>query len=435
MADKKMEKGFCPFCGKEFSGDHDNCPFCGQNLKPYKDDLGPVLDKIQTATNIDMKSLKVRVTMSIVIFILVFAGALVIFDYYEKNKPVPEPEPEPVVPEGLVVELRTDGYLDLMDDFVTKDLVVLPLYDPDLRLNISLSEKYRDNGYTKIMWSVQTDYYNDDNPMNPFYVKVTKESTDLSDMYSVTWDNLRVGRFAVTASCYLEDGEVDIIKGWGNYHGSFSKTYKWNFGDRDFSIDYNMSTDLVNECLLADLRDRVDKQSISSMRDYVSDGMYISELGSKLRSAYDKSFSYSDVNFADFVLSFVQTCFPDVYDSYNYRVSDYWAYPAETILWGCGDDEDRAILYCSILKDAGMDVGLLLYPDTTITAVRLDTSLSPIHDYAKTVRGLYTTYTIADTSSDLGIGRIRDHHDVSEDGRSIIYNGTEYLTQDRLLVI
>ena len=78
--DKRGGKGFCPFCGSEFEGDRDECPNCGQDIRQYNDDLGPVLDRIQTATNIDMKSPKVRITMSIAIFMVVFVAALLVLN-------------------------------------------------------------------------------------------------------------------------------------------------------------------------------------------------------------------------------------------------------------------------------------------------------------------------------------------------------------------
>ena len=125
VAKNKPEQGFCPFCGRSFGGDHDVCPFCGQNLKMYKDDLGPIMNSIQTATNIDMKSPKVRITMSVVIFLLAFAGALVIFDYYDSN--FNSNNEDALVPEGIVIDLQNNGYLDLVDDFANQNMWMVSL--------------------------------------------------------------------------------------------------------------------------------------------------------------------------------------------------------------------------------------------------------------------------------------------------------------------
>jgi len=421
---KKSDKGFCPFCGMSFSGDHDNCPFCGQDLKMYKDDLGPIMDSIQTATNIDMKSPKVRITMSVVIFVLVFAGVLVVFDYYDTHFNVPAEEEEPVIPIGIMVEIQNNGYLDLTEDFATYDINVLPLYDPELKLQFSLNSKY-EGRYYKVVWQVMTDTFNDSNMRNPFYQKVTKEAPGSSDITKVIWDNVCIGRFMITANCYTPDEQCEVFVGEGIYYGKLIKSYSWTYNGTSMSFDYTMSSDEVRNCLNADLKERVDQQSVSSIKEYIADSLSITELDNKLKSLYNRNYRYSEAGYADFVLSFVQSCFPAVFDSYNYHVSDFWAYPTETILNGCGDDEDRAILFCAIMKDAGLNVGILTFPESTIAAVEVDLNDSYIGTYAKTVRGLFSLYAVADTSSDLGLGILRPYYDVSDDGRTLYYNGEE----------
>ncbi|MBP5684845.1 MAG: transglutaminase domain-containing protein [Candidatus Methanomethylophilaceae archaeon] len=423
VAKKKAEKGFCPFCGRSFGGDHDVCPFCGQNLKMYKDDLGPIMNSIQTATNIDMKSPKVRITMSVVVFLLAFAGALVVFDYYDNNfNPANQ---EVIVPEGIVIDLQNNGYLDLVDDFANQNIKVLPLYDPELKLQFDINPRYQGD-YDRIVWNVMTESYNDTNMKNPFYQKVTKDRSNSDDIYSVVWDNLCLGRFWITAECYSDDG-CDVFVGSGTYYGKMPKTYSWTYNGKPMTFDYIMSADEVKACLTADLNIRLDQQSRMPMTSYVSENDSIKELNNKLLSLYNKGVDkqYTDADYADFVLSFIQSCFPEVFDSYNYRVSDYWAYPTETLFRGCGDDEDRAILYCAIMKAAGMNVGILSFPEATIAAVEVNLDESFIGTYAKTVRGLEGNYTIADTTSELRLGELRPYYGVSEDGRTLYYNGEE----------
>ena len=427
---QKSDKGFCPFCGMSFSGDHDDCPFCGQNLKMYKDDLGPIMGSIQTATNIDMKSPKVRITMSVVIFLLAFAGALLVFQYYDANFNTPAEPEEVIIPEGLMVELQTGGYLDLTQDFASQDIKVQPLYDPDLKFRFYLNEKYQDN-YQKVIWQVTTESYSSTNMKNPFYQKVTKDASETDSIDSVVWDNVGIGKFHITADCYTSEGENIVLMGTGVYYGKLEKSYSWTYNGTKMSFDYTMSSDEVKKCLNMDLTARLDQQSISSVKDYVIDGQSIADLNTKLKSLYNKNYRFSEAGYADFVLSFVQSCFPDIYDSYNYHVPNFWAYPAETILNGCGDDEDRAILFCSILKDAGLKVGILTFPDSTIAAVEVDLSDSYIGTYAKTVKELYNRYTVADTDSDLRLGELRSYYDISDDG-TLYYNGQEIHGKYRL---
>jgi len=421
----KNQKVFCPFCGKAFRGDHNYCPFCGQDIRPYKDDLGPVMSKIQSATNIDMKSTKVRVLMSLTIFVLVFGGSMFILDnYYNHVSDPPAQDVDVVEPDpgamGKMVELRTGGYLDLTEDFLTGDLRALPLYDPELKLKMSLADRNQKD-YSKIVWIVQTDSYNNANTKNPFYQKVTKVSASGADIYSVTWDNLEIGGFTVIASCYMEDGTCDVYRGNGIYYGKYTTAFEWTYDYTRFKLQFSMSSDDVRSCLNIDPRSRLDLQSRSSMLDFITDNQVISDLQSSLKTLYLDNYGYTDIGYTGFVLSFVQTCFPTVYDSFNYRVTDYWAYPMETLLWGCGDDEDKAILFSAIMKVAGKEIGLIVLPETTVAAVQLD--LSGYEGEMATVRGLYRSYVVADTDSDLALGEIRPYYVISSDGRTIYYNG------------
>lgn len=432
-SNKRKGKGFCPFCGMEFSGDHENCPFCGQDLRQYTDDLGPIMESIQTATNIDMKSPKARLGMSIIIFILVFAGALVLFDFYERSQDnvVPEDDDEPIHTDGLMVEVGPNSYLDLTGDFITEDLIMNPVFDPDLKFSIHLNDSYQGR-YTKIVWVVQTDSFNSTNTKDPFYQKVTKERGSSSDIYGVTWDNAPMGRFWISAECFINDTSSEVLAGKGIFYGPLTAKYNWTYKDVSLSMEYEMSSDIVKECLSVDLKERVANQSKALMSDYISDSMAVKDLEKNLRSLFTMNFRYSDIDYTDFVLSFVQTCFPDIYDSYNYRVDDFWALPTEIVFTGCGDDEDRAILFCSILKSAGMKTGVIVLPQTVMAAVLLDIDESPIVQYAERVKGLYgRMFTVADTSSDLGLGLVRPSYDFSDDGMSVRYNGTRILILDR----
>ena len=424
MTERREEIGFCPFCNSKFDGDVDICPNCGQDIRQYKDDLGPVLDKIQTVTNIDMKSTKARVGMCILIFILVFAGALVIMDSYDRHHTEPDPEP---VPEGIIVNVTGYGYMDLTGDFASGRMNVIPLYNPDLRLSISLANDLGDR-YYRIMWVVETESYNADNPKNPFYMKVTKDRSGSSSIDTVTWENVNVGRFTITADCYTESGECDVFIGNGTFYGSYSTTYEWTYDGRAYSIKYTMSSDDVRTCLNYNLRDRTDMQTTAPMTDFVVGGKAISDLDERLMSAYKRYHDFSPESYADFVLSFVQQCFPFEYDSFNYKVEDYWAYPTETILWGCGDDEDRAILYCAIMEDSesitNEEIGtaLIQLPETTIAGI---TSDEPIPKGMRFIMYADEGYIVADTGSDLQLGKIRDIYSISDDGTTVYYNGEE----------
>ena len=65
---------------------------------------------------------------------------------------------------------------------------------------------------------------------------------------------------------------------------------------------------------------------------------------------------------ADVALSIVHENVAYATDQEMHGVSDYWQYPAETLLSGKGDCEDQALLLASLLEALGMDTVLVIEP-------------------------------------------------------------------------
>ena len=61
------------------------------------------------------------------------------------------------------------------------------------------------------------------------------------------------------------------------------------------------------------------------------------------------------------VMCFVQDAITYQTDSGQYGVSEYWAYPIETLYSGKGDCEDTAILFCALGSKLGLDTGLVSF--------------------------------------------------------------------------
>jgi len=413
MTEKKDAAVFCPFCGKGYTGDYNICPKCGQNLKPYKDDLNPILNKIQDATNIDMKSTKVRIVSAVLIFIIAFLACLAIITFVDN---LPEPTPE-----GYSITV-TNGYIALDGDFATDAFSVTPIYEPDLKLKVDLNQSMASR-YSKIVWVLKTDEYNSSGSKNPFYLKVTKEKSKDPSMNSVTWSSVRVGGFTITASCYTDSGSTEVYEGFGVYHGPMSYESKWTYAGKDNSIQVTMTSEAVDECLSYDSLKRTEKQMTTEITEFIIDDSTISNLNSKLRSLFSKNYEYSDARYADYVLSFVSSCIPNEYDSFLYGVQDYWAYPSECLFKGCGDDEDRAILFSSLMKAAGFDTGLLLLPDRVVSAVVIDTSSKELGYTPLYIRSGSVSYLVADVESE-GIGLLGAGYS-TDSGKSIMYNGVD----------
>jgi hypothetical protein len=77
------------------------------------------------------------------------------------------------------------------------------------------------------------------------------------------------------------------------------------------------------------------------------------------------------------------------------------------------------------MKASGMNVGILSFPEDTIAAVEVNLDDSFIGTYAKTVRDSSGIYTVADTSSELRLGELKPYYGISEDGKTLFYNGME----------
>ena len=90
-------------------------------------------------------------------------------------------------------------------------------------------------------------------------------------------------------------------------------------------------------------------------------------LADRLMAAYGNPGNTS--GFADFVLCFVQSCFPSGSDSYIYSQPVYWAFPSETLYKGIGDSGDLAVLTASILRSCGYDAGIAVIHGEAFVAV------------------------------------------------------------------
>ena len=55
-------------------------------------------------------------------------------------------------------------------------------------------------------------------------------------------------------------------------------------------------------------------------------------------------------------------------------VDDFSKYPVETLCEGCGDCEDKAILFASLVRSVGFDVRICIVPGHAFVAVKLDSA-------------------------------------------------------------
>ena len=135
------------------------------------------------------------------------------------------------------------------------------------------------------------------------------------------------------------------------------KTFEWNFNQELYNFNWNLDYSIYTQFKQLD-------HSVSSNSDYARFSTphesYVENLSSKLNDmAYDAGYD-SDLERAQFILSFVQSI-PYQYDlNANSEHTEYPKYPIEMLWENSGDCEDAAALYISLMESLGYDATLVL---------------------------------------------------------------------------
>ncbi len=139
--------------------------------------------------------------------------------------------------------------------------------------------------------------------------------------------------------------------------GEVKKTFTWKFEGETYSAvwttDYQYYDNYQNSSVN---RAPVTYSARMQFINYTSD-----TVGAFADYLKEHSEGMTDVQRANYVLSFVQQCIDYQYDSDFCGKTEYWKYPYETLYDGRGDCEDTTILYCAIMKSMGYDSAMLLY--------------------------------------------------------------------------
>ncbi len=192
-----------------------------------------------------------------------------------------------------------------------------------------------------------------------------------------------------TVKQYSVSGSFEYCGGDGTIDSNmeFTRTYNWRDGGSEygFSITVPYYEYLMYRCCNAENFGAYTSggktyylNSADDITELAVGGPVCRALSEKLELVY-KGTDLKSADYAQFILTFVQTCFTYADDSVLYgggRTSDgsaidYWAFPAETVWSGCGDCEDTSILCAVLLKNAGFDSGIFLVPGHAVAAVAL----------------------------------------------------------------
>ena len=150
---------------------------------------------------------------------------------------------------------------------------------------------------------------------------------------------------------YMDSIQHEVVK------GKVEKTFTWKYMGTTHSaiwtIDYTYYDNYQNSNVN---RAPVTYSQRMEFINYTSDTVsifadYLTEHSEEM----------TELQRANYVLSFVQQCITYQYDSDFCGKSEYWKYPYETLYDGRGDCEDTTILFCALMKSMGYDSAMLLY--------------------------------------------------------------------------
>lgn len=412
---------FCPYCGREFENTGSRyCPICGQDLADtvtFRERLTwiqmfRVLSPSEGGTKyralIVSGFAAIAVMLSIIVILFVMGG---------NGSSVDNPE---LPPSDIVITVDDSSDIILSGDFSTG---ILQMYvNSSNNVIIFLDESISD-GYNRFTWVLRDEQSNT-------YAEISKDKGEIQ------WTNPRVGQFTAIVYCYGEETDEPAASYTGQfiYRGNKDVSYTWSYDGRSFTIKStiplsDISRYTSSNAISQDARAGKDPSMFTS---FITVDSAVADIQNKLSSAYAREYGSAETGsygYADFILSFVQS-FRYSHDSMNYNQNEYWAFPTEMLFNNCGDDEDRAILYASLLRAAGYECGLLVLPNMVITMVYLknvpEISEIPFGFMEQQYKVNGKTYYPADTASSIcpPLSVMKDCYGIDSKGNVTFYGET-----------
>lgn len=207
------------------------------------------------------------------------------------------------------------------------------------------------------------------------------------DFLVTLWDDTQ---YHITGSfVYKEnDGSKDGT-------GVLKRPFAWRYDDKVFSFDLYFEYGLYSRYHTENMGNG-NLNNYNAFRNYsygtgetwfVHSNEVTRNIASRLADIYHEKYgqekSLNTLDYANFVLGFVQINWYYAYDDEQYvdgSISDnvdYWCYPMETIYSGCGDCEDTSILAATLFRDAGFKAGIFNLPGHAMAAVHVDDYSTP----------------------------------------------------------
>jgi transglutaminase-like putative cysteine protease len=182
-------------------------------------------------------------------------------------------------------------------------------------------------------------------------------------------------------------------------------TFKWSYHGTTYRMDINISKALYQQ-YHSDSTPRYatdDVEAVQLADQYVTPGEdLIEEIAHRLG---DATVGYSDVERANFVLSFVQTI-EYVTDEDSVQQVEYWRYPVETLYDHEGDCEDKSFLYASLMEALGYDAVILIFSDHAAAGISINEAKGSYYSLSGT-----KYYYCETTGTGWEIGDMPDEYD------------------------
>lgn len=399
---------YCPQCGMEVNGDGGFCPYCGRSLAS-----APPAESRDRRGSTGPDRRKVLAVAAIAVIIA--AGALAVYAIADSER-----GPSDVIitiGPGESIPTGDGNYIALSGDFATG---ILSAYIDDSRQMVISLDSGTESAYEKFLWVMRDD-------SNLTYSSKTKTEGEL------IWSTPSAGEHTVLVYCYKGSGDTEYdvsYEGRIVYVGDRTEEYRWWHDGREYSMSLTIPVGEYESCrdgISDDVRHGYIPSAITDMT--TTDGI-VSVLEDSLSSLYDGD--RGEYGYADFLLSFVQSCIGTSYDSVVHGHDDYWALPAETLYLGYGDSEDKSILYTSLCEAAGFRAGYVILPGHITSAVAfrgvsLSNDVQGFHP--ETIAHSGQVYLVAETTCKVALGYMEDKYDYDPSTNSVLYYG-QRLTGD-----
>lgn len=338
----------CPNCGMEVEGDSPFCPHCGQNISVRsKRKLRFILMDVQDDRRFRHLASAAVITVVIVAVLAVLLALGTGGD---------GPDDDNVGPSDGAIIISDTDYIELGGCF--KDGDMSASIDQNGYLIVRLSGNIADR-YSSFNWVLRNEFLNEIQAVT-------------NDTGTLTWQSPSIGQYTVTVTCIdPATGGSEVFTGTIEYCGNVHTQYTFVYDGVSYTVYVDVDhTEYLHYSSgdIAYLSDRTSNTASAGSNFITTEGA-VAILADRLMTAYGNPDNTS--GFADFVLCFVQSCFPSGSDSYIHSQPVYWAFPSETLYKGIGDSGDLAVLAASILRSCGYDAGIAVIHGEAFVAVSL----------------------------------------------------------------